>query len=532
MRADLYIRVSTDEQADKGYSQRDQEERLRKYCELQRITIRKVILEDHSAKTFNRPEWSNLLADLKKRKNQVDLILFTKWDRFSRNTGDAYHMINVLRKLGVEPQAIEQPLDLSIPENKMMLAFYLAAPEVENDRRALNVIYGMRRAKKEGRYMGLAPVGYINKTDENGRAYIAIQEPQASILRWAFEEIAKETYNTEQVFKMAKEKGFRGVKTLFWSAIRNPVYCGKIFVAKYKDEESCYVKSLHEPIISEDLFYRVQDVLDGRTRHFRLKVIASEDLPLRGFLICPKCGKILTGSSSKGRTKHYAYYHCFLGCKFRHRADDVNNQFMDNLRQYIPRAEMADVYKIVLQQSWRSQTGHLQDERKKILKEIQVLEEKIAYIRELLSSRKIEPEDFREMKSDYNSKLERLEARLSATTDDSTDIQGLLTKGIDNLLKLDKTYEKADMEKKREIISSMYPEKMHFENNQLRTGRVNEAVRFIYMIDSKLGGNKKGQTRSLSDLSSQVGKTGFEPATPWSQTRCATGLRYFPNPVI
>ena len=26
-----------------------------------------------------------------------------------------------------------------------------------------------------------------------------------------------------------------------------------------------------------------------------------------------------------------------------------------------------------------------------------------------------------------------------------------------------------------------------------------------------------------------VGKTGFEPATPWSQTRCATGLRYFPN---
>jgi len=43
-----------------------------------------------------------------------------------------------LRKLAIEPQAIEQPLDLSIPENKMMLAFYLAAPEVENDRTALN----------------------------------------------------------------------------------------------------------------------------------------------------------------------------------------------------------------------------------------------------------------------------------------------------------------------------------------------------------------------------------------------------------
>ena len=41
-------------------------------------------------------------------------------------------MINQLNKLGVEPQAIEQPLDLNIPENKIMLAFYLAAPEVEN----------------------------------------------------------------------------------------------------------------------------------------------------------------------------------------------------------------------------------------------------------------------------------------------------------------------------------------------------------------------------------------------------------------
>jgi DNA invertase Pin-like site-specific DNA recombinase len=50
MTADLYIRVSTDEQADKGYSQRDQEERLRRYCELQKINIRKVLREDHSAK--------------------------------------------------------------------------------------------------------------------------------------------------------------------------------------------------------------------------------------------------------------------------------------------------------------------------------------------------------------------------------------------------------------------------------------------------------------------------------------------------
>lgn len=64
--ADLYIRVSTDEQADKGYSQRDQEERLRKHCSSLNITIDKIIYEDHSAKTFERPEWKKYLFNIKK----------------------------------------------------------------------------------------------------------------------------------------------------------------------------------------------------------------------------------------------------------------------------------------------------------------------------------------------------------------------------------------------------------------------------------------------------------------------------------
>ncbi|WP_294248145.1 recombinase family protein [uncultured Chryseobacterium sp.] len=158
--ADLYIRVSTDEQADKGYSQRDQAERLKGYCAKYGIAVQNVIFEDHSAKNFERPEWTAYLKNLKKRSKkdrEPQLILFTKWDRFSRNAGDAYHMISVLESLQVEPQAIEQPLDLKIPENKIVLAIYLSTPEVENDRRALNVFYGMRRARKEGRIMGTPP---------------------------------------------------------------------------------------------------------------------------------------------------------------------------------------------------------------------------------------------------------------------------------------------------------------------------------------------------------------------------------------
>ena len=90
----------------------------------------------------------------------------------------------------------------------MVLAFYLTAPEVENDRRALNTFYGMRRARKEGRYMGQAPVGYVNKITPAGNKYIAVREPYASILKWCFKELAKGMLCVEDIKKAGNQKGF------------------------------------------------------------------------------------------------------------------------------------------------------------------------------------------------------------------------------------------------------------------------------------------------------------------------------------
>lgn len=511
--ADLYIRVSTDEQADKGYSQRSQEELLTKYCDINKITVRKVIFEDHSAKTFQRPGWQKYLQELKNKKGQSNLLLFLKWDRFSRNAGDAYLMIKILRKLGIEPQAIEQPLDLGIPENKMMLAFYLAAPEVENDRRALNVIHGMRRASKEGRYMGAAPFGYLNKVNDYGRKHIVIDEPAAEIVRWIYQKVAEGILNTEQVYKLAKtEKGFNKTKSLFWDIIRNPTYCGKIVVRKYKDEESQIVKGQHDPIMNESLFYDVQDVLDGRKRgQYNLKVASNESMPLRGFLLCPECGKLLTGSSSKGRRKYYSYYHCTQGCTIRFKTDIVNNVFVSELKKYIPQAALFEAYKLVLTEAWNDQTNHLRNDRKQLLSQIKELEGKVSHIRDLLSSKQLDPSDFREMKAEYSAKLEKLEVRLSASNDELTNIEPLLNKGLNNLLKLDFAYESAEIGKKREVIGSMFPEKLIFDGVTVRTARVNEAAQFIYMIHNDLQAIKKRTNEKYSRLSAREVSSGFEP---------------------
>lgn len=159
----LYIRVSTDEQAVKGYSQRSQLDRLVLYCKDHNLIVTKTIFEDYSAKTFNRPEWNKLFAELKLIKNQSSLILFTYWDRFSRNIMDAYKMLERLQNMKVSIQAIEQQLDFSIPESKIMLAMYWATSEVENDKRSRNVRLGMQKARLEGRWINKAPLGYRNK---------------------------------------------------------------------------------------------------------------------------------------------------------------------------------------------------------------------------------------------------------------------------------------------------------------------------------------------------------------------------------
>jgi hypothetical protein len=133
-------------------------------------------------------------------------------------------------------------------------------------------------------------------------------------MQWVFQKIAAGRFNTEQIWKTAQRKGLKCSKNNFWVAIRNPVYCGKIHIPKYKDEESRFVQGLHTGIISEALFYEVQEVLDGRKKKQRTKTVVDDMLPLHGFLVCPTCGRVLTGSASKGRYRYYHYYHCTSSC--------------------------------------------------------------------------------------------------------------------------------------------------------------------------------------------------------------------------
>jgi len=129
----LYCRVSSDEQAQNS-SLDYQEETMREYCRRKQYNIIDCYKEDYSAKTFvNRPEINKVMKYCKTHKKAVDLILCLNWSRYSRSAKAAYENLDYFKKLDVEVNTTEQPIDHHQPEQKLLLAIYLAQAEVDND---------------------------------------------------------------------------------------------------------------------------------------------------------------------------------------------------------------------------------------------------------------------------------------------------------------------------------------------------------------------------------------------------------------
>ncbi|MGI9650937.1 recombinase family protein [Chryseobacterium sp. RLHN22] len=344
----LYVRVSTDEQKRKGYSLPEQEDRLLKYCKYNDIEVKGIYREDYSAKSFNRPEWKELFSEIKKKLTGEDKnILFIKWDRFSRNVECAYEMIGKLRKYKTTAMAIEQPIDFSVPESTVMLAVYLAVPEAENTRRAQNTSNGMRRAKLLGRYPNKAPMGFMNITLMDGRKAIVPKEPEAEIIKWVFQ-AAQNNHRISEIRKIAIEKGLICSRSYFFRILRNSLYCGLITI-KLDAKEEQMIQGLHEPLISKSLFYQVQSIINTKRKITSNRDDLKEIFFLRGFLICPVCGRKLTGSFSKGKRKRYPYYHCHDGCRTRIDAVLLNNCYQNKLQKLVLSNSSIGLFKNILE---------------------------------------------------------------------------------------------------------------------------------------------------------------------------------------
>ena len=192
----------------------------------------------------------------------------------------------------------------------------------------------MRRARKMGRWPGKAPVGYIYTTGPDGRKFIVPKQPEASHVKWSFEQKAKGIYTMNQIRKMANNNGFHCSRNNFWKVLHNPMYCGIVVVPANKTEDMLLVKGVHDPLISESLFSKAQSLTRVTQRERSKKISQNHLFPLRGFLICPYCSRRFLGSFSQGKTSKYGYYHCSTSrCRGRFRADKIDKAYEEQLQK-------------------------------------------------------------------------------------------------------------------------------------------------------------------------------------------------------
>ena len=517
-------RVSSDEQA-QGYSLGVQEEALTKYCDKNNISIIYKFREDYSAKNFNRPEFNRFLLYARKHKGQIDYLLVTSWDRFSRNITDAFLMIRTLKNLGITVQAIEQQTDMSIPENKAMLALFLAIPEIDNERRSIKIKGGMQAAMRLGRWCMKAPRGYRNTRDENNRPII-VPNDDAVYIKKIFEEIVIGKEQVE-IRKELKEEGYRISKSNLSSILHNPVYFGKVKIQANNEEPEHLVDGIHEGIITEELFYKVQKILsNNQTIRNRPKYTSlCPELFLRGNLICSICGQKLTGSPSKGKCgKKYFYYHCNHCGKERYRAEKVNATVGEIISSLSFTKEVEEVYRKMVKLIIKGSDCERDKQISKLEKDLEKQEEKLRKIQDLYIDGGLSREDYYSISTRCSVEKATVEQKLLEIKAVNTGLKKSLGKGIGVLSNIREIYNNADLTDKRRIISSIFPENLIFNGKKCRTHRINEVVRLILQIDNENHKTESGQISEFIDLSAQVELAGVEPASKHGDHMLSTCL--------
>lgn len=514
----LYCRVSTDEQAD-GCSLDVQEQRLRAYCNSHDYTvIGEARKEDFSAKhsTLQRPVMKSIYEWCKKHKGEVDKILFLRWDRYSRNVEFAFaYKRKFYDELGIEINAIESPIDFKGTEWSTMLAIYCGVAHTEDEKISKRTRDNIREHLRNGHWCNHAPRGYKHHRigvykDHNTK--MVVDETKAPLIRRVFEEVAKGVESADLIRKRLCPDIPR---TSFMQMLHNILYIGKIRVPAYGDEPEEIVKAQHPALIDENTFYRVQCAIEGRNRRKHTLVKGRKPHPdfyLRGYIMCPDCGRPITASFSRGNGGKYPYYHCM--CSPRHysvRAERVNNEFVKFVGGLKSDEELLSVYNTVLNSVREDNNSELKKRIRLMEENLQVFENRKRRVKNDYWDGKIDSSEYSESIKEIDSDIQEVQREIEGVKAVvRTNINPKLNYSMLLINNLERYFDDAPVEIKQRLLSSIFPEKVEFDGKTFRTNKYNAVLDLIYNETKQLRGIKKDNP---DELSVSVAGEGFEPTT-------------------
>ena len=504
MNAIIYVRVSTNEQAEFGYSLKAQEEICFDFAKRNKYEVVKVFVEKgESAKTLNRPVLKEMLEYARLNKNKIDALIIYKIDRLSRNSLECLSLRYKLDKYDIDLKSVTEPFDDSAMGTFTADLFSIVA-QLENNVRSERTKIGMKQAVKEGRWLWNAPFGYTNEYINN-KSYLKPTE-DASIVKKVFADFI----SGKKQYEIANDLSLSGVnitKQHLNNMLRNPLYIGKL-KTNFFDE---LITGLHEPIIDEITFYKAQEILNPSKKNtYNIKY--NDLFPLKKFLKCPDCNRYLAASFSKGRHKRYPYYHCTTkGCTYKPiRADYAEYLFLEYLKSF----EMNKDFINDLFDNAKEFLSGIQQDNKNLVayikKEITLLEEKKSKIEDFVLDGTFTKETYLKKSNEIESEIISKKIQFHDYEDQLLNVDELIGFGRQFFLNLSSFWIKLDTPRKRCLQEMLFSEGIYIENNKFRTANISPILSLIE--------GKKDLKKELA--SSLAGERGFEP------------LLYGPDPYV
>ncbi|KKR52181.1 MAG: Site-specific recombinase [Candidatus Woesebacteria bacterium GW2011_GWA1_40_43] len=488
-KAYIYIRVSSEEQVS-NYSLDNQEEYCRKEADHRGYVVEKVYREEGvSAKNINRPELILLLEDSRKNKNEISAVFIYKIDRISRETFDYLAIKKRLADYGIRIISVTEPTEDS-PTGEFLETLLAASAKLDNATKGLRSRDGMRKRLESGWANGKAALGYIN-IERNEKQIIEPDPEQFDLVKKSWDEMSTGAYSLETMATYMNKLGIlvkignrknpvrsQHAQRLF----RDKFYCGYVVSQKFNVDRI----GNHQPMISEETFYKVQAIIDKRSFTGGIKYTKlNENFPLRGHVICGICGLKMTGSFSRGRGGHYPYYYC-IGKHFckSYQKDYFENLFLEYLREIQPSKDFTPLFSEMVAEKWESRYSHLISNQKKIQDDLEAL----YTVRKRLVSKNLSgvysDEIFREQMDLIEDRIIVAKSNNNEAHLQKIDIK-IVTKFMNNFLwNLDKAWKEGTLNQRKLLTGSIYPENVIFENNKFRTTKLSQSFELIRQLST------------------------------------------------
>ena len=309
-------------------------------------------------------------------------------------------------------------------------------------------------------------------------------------------------YKQTEIVDKLKRKGFNVSKSLLNRILRNPLYTGLIKVQWFPD----YIEARHKPIISKDIFFRVQGILDGKRPTMTPKLRNHPDFPLRNFIRCDKCGQKLTGSWSTGRKKvRYPYYHCRTqGCSLSVRKEVLDTKFIKYLESFQPKDDTLVLFEAIVRDIWKTKQKESIKETSLLKKELRQLEEKRLRIEGLIINGSFDVETYKRNSERINEGMMLKRIELSEVQIELNDIESCLRYCRFFLSNCAALWRRAELDLKQRFQKLIFPKEIYYNGETFGTAGVAFIFRHLRQICNKefclAPGQDSNQMRDITPL--------------------------------